>query len=339
METSGRERRHRYFTVANYLQLVLQEELDKNSAGYADVDLNEAGGFQSVKTESFYEAESELVQYANAFKDNDQSRVPKTRKVVPKNPILPNGKVKRGRPRKIIGQKDDTSLPSKSVKRKVADAHESQVSLSEQSEEPQKKKTRSMIEPLEQIGGKSARPFCAKYCTTCRFAGSVIKRGRGRPRKVPARSSQESSVHRSNSPLPVSECRSPDASLEPGPREDDILSQVTFDMIPATPHSNFHEQVVRLAGVNEEAASLANTGTQGHNRESSLLLFRDDSVAEYDPAPLTGSSDHQVTPDISNIVATNLGSGRASSSMAPNGEINNSLPHVSNWEVLQVISI
>lgn len=99
METSGRERRHRYYTVACYRKLVSNEQLDKSSAGYGDVDLRTVGGFYAFDTKIFYESESELFNYQDSFKDEKtRSRNPVRRP--PKNPILPDGSVKQGRPRK-----------------------------------------------------------------------------------------------------------------------------------------------------------------------------------------------------------------------------------------------
>jgi len=103
METSGRERRHRYFTVANYCKLIALESLDKSASGYEDVNLSNVGGFLPLGEELFYEEEEESIHFANTFKAGDKTRVVKSKK--PRtNPILPDGKVKRGRPKK---KKDD----------------------------------------------------------------------------------------------------------------------------------------------------------------------------------------------------------------------------------------
>jgi len=99
METSGRERRHRYYTVAFYRKLVSNEQLDKSSAGYGDVDVRNVGGFHSFDTGIFYESESELFNYQDSFKD-EKTRSGNPLKRQPKNPILPDGSVKQGRPRK-----------------------------------------------------------------------------------------------------------------------------------------------------------------------------------------------------------------------------------------------
>lgn len=99
METSGRERRHRYYTVACYRKLVSNEQLDKSSAGYGDVDLRNVGGFYSFDSGIFYESESDLFNYEDSFKD-EKTRIANPVKRQPKNPILPDGSVKQGRPRK-----------------------------------------------------------------------------------------------------------------------------------------------------------------------------------------------------------------------------------------------
>lgn len=122
METSGRERRNRYFTIASYHALVAQENLDKSTAGYADVDLNCVGGFLPFGPEAFYTNDAAL------FKHQDRdARVIKTggRKKVRKNPILADGSVKKGRPRKDQQAKTEDGeaepAPKKPRKRKLAD--------------------------------------------------------------------------------------------------------------------------------------------------------------------------------------------------------------------------
>ncbi|KIM47907.1 hypothetical protein M413DRAFT_439604 [Hebeloma cylindrosporum] len=165
METHGRERRHRYFTVANYRKLVAQEELDKNCAGYADTDLDNVGGFLPISTGLFYDTETSLVQYLDAFNDTDKTRYRKPKKP-PKNPILPDGKTKRGRPRKNPAERE--SLVTESIqknKRKRAEVDETSTQgfPTETPDEPTKKRPRLRTEVEEQ---------------------SVPKRGRGRPPKL-----------------------------------------------------------------------------------------------------------------------------------------------------------
>jgi len=106
METSGRERRHRYFTVSFYRTLVAKERLDKSSAGYADVDFANVGGFAPFEPNLFYNDEATLFKYQDVFKDSERAQGGKVRKYPLKNPILPDGSVKQGRPRKKSSNAD-----------------------------------------------------------------------------------------------------------------------------------------------------------------------------------------------------------------------------------------
>lgn len=74
METSGRERRHRYYTVANYYKLVSEEALDKSSACFTDIDLVNIGRFYAIRPDSFYENVEELVCRQDAAKDAESVR-------------------------------------------------------------------------------------------------------------------------------------------------------------------------------------------------------------------------------------------------------------------------
>ncbi|PPQ63697.1 hypothetical protein CVT24_004277 [Panaeolus cyanescens] len=80
METKGRERRHRYFTLANYRKLVDKESLDKNSTGLRDITLHQAGGFFPIPSDCFYDNEQELVRYSDGFKEKDKNSNKKDRK-------------------------------------------------------------------------------------------------------------------------------------------------------------------------------------------------------------------------------------------------------------------
>ncbi|KAJ7169467.1 hypothetical protein C8R46DRAFT_1088869 [Mycena filopes] len=133
METSGRERRNRYYTIASYKALVAQENLDKKSAGY-DVDLSDVGGFFPFAPESFYKDLKALT----AHQDRDarltrgpQKQKPKARK----NPLLADGTVKKGRPRKI-GPDGKEIEPRKRKPKAEADA----AGPSEPKKAPRKRK-------------------------------------------------------------------------------------------------------------------------------------------------------------------------------------------------------
>ncbi|KIK71368.1 hypothetical protein GYMLUDRAFT_90342 [Collybiopsis luxurians FD-317 M1] len=94
LENSGRERRHRYFTVSAYRILVEQENLDKSTAGYGDVDLNNVGGFAHVDPVGFYKDEDELYHYQDSFKDDDPAKLAKAAKKANKAVSRGNASVK-----------------------------------------------------------------------------------------------------------------------------------------------------------------------------------------------------------------------------------------------------
>ncbi|KAF9458331.1 hypothetical protein BDZ94DRAFT_1270875 [Collybia nuda] len=126
METSGRERRHRYYTIASYRKLVEKENLDNSTVVHAEVDLSEVGGFASVDPTLFYDKQISLFEYQDIFKDKEREKTGKIRKHPLKNPILPDGSVKQGRPRKYPVGEDPKSL-RKANKRKRDDTVEKTV--------------------------------------------------------------------------------------------------------------------------------------------------------------------------------------------------------------------
>jgi hypothetical protein len=100
MESHGRERRNRYFTLASYRELINQENIDHPGNAHANIDLSDVGGFTHFDLDVFYEEKQAMFDYQDIFKDNEKARISKPRKYPVKNPILPDGTVKLGRPRK-----------------------------------------------------------------------------------------------------------------------------------------------------------------------------------------------------------------------------------------------
>lgn len=117
METSGRERRHRYFTVASYKSLVAKEQLDQSTAGYAEVDLSNVGGFLPVDQNLLYADEAALFKYQDAFKDSETIKVGRKKSLT--NPILPDGSIKQGRPRKYPVNEDGMAVMANGKLRRV----------------------------------------------------------------------------------------------------------------------------------------------------------------------------------------------------------------------------
>jgi hypothetical protein len=60
METHGRERRWRYFTVASYRTIIANEKLDDQDGPYSSTDLSNVGNFAPLVAEDFYGNTPEL---------------------------------------------------------------------------------------------------------------------------------------------------------------------------------------------------------------------------------------------------------------------------------------
>ncbi|THH29725.1 hypothetical protein EUX98_g4460 [Antrodiella citrinella] len=172
-ETSGRERRFKYFTMANF-HIVGQKE--NMSSAYLETDLSHAGEFLAVDDDQFYEDDEELNDYVDTFqphawvglssscktprksaagkaaKKNPEKtpKRPKTPKPPKppkqKNPTLPDGTVKKGRPRKYArGDGLDGEAPlSRGKKRKR--------------EEDPAQAERSGVEPVETTADAAVEP-------------------------------------------------------------------------------------------------------------------------------------------------------------------------------------
>ena len=95
-ETYGRERRHRWFTFKGYKALLNQENINEAEHDLP-VDLDNTGGFTDMSPELFYYTPDQLHRHQDT---DGREETTKKRRKPPKNPILPDGTVKRGRPRK-----------------------------------------------------------------------------------------------------------------------------------------------------------------------------------------------------------------------------------------------
>ena len=143
METSGRERRHRYYTVTSYHQLIVREDLDLETAGGAHVNFESVGEFKNVNSTLFYEDGEGSVQYQNAYKAEIASSAG-GRKAT-KNPVLLDEAVKsRKYPTKQTG--DGTQPPGTGSKRKFDDIGSVSVS------QPSHKKWRQEEDKTESAG-------------------------------------------------------------------------------------------------------------------------------------------------------------------------------------------
>ncbi|KAF7320177.1 B-block-TFIIIC domain-containing protein [Mycena kentingensis (nom. inval.)] len=100
METKGRERRNRYYTLQSYQTLVANENLDKSSAGYSNVDLAQVGGFSAFAPELFWTSKAALEKHQDQDLRALTTYTDKSGKPKGRNPILADGTIKKGRPRK-----------------------------------------------------------------------------------------------------------------------------------------------------------------------------------------------------------------------------------------------
>lgn len=95
-ETYGRERRHRWFTFKGYKALLDQENINE-AEHELPIDLANTGGFTDMSPELFYDTLDQLHRHQDTVTGGEPT---KKKRKPPKNPILPDGTVKRGRPRK-----------------------------------------------------------------------------------------------------------------------------------------------------------------------------------------------------------------------------------------------
>ena len=70
IENKGRERRHRYYTLAGYLSLVQTENIDlaDRTAQYTSKDFSQSGGFSIFSDNLFYKDEAALVKYGDEYR-------------------------------------------------------------------------------------------------------------------------------------------------------------------------------------------------------------------------------------------------------------------------------
>lgn len=123
-ETHGRERRYKYYTVAHYLALAEREKFEDRR--YHDIDMSAVGAFLPVEADAFYEDADELDRYVREMgtsKGTGALAKAKGKKKY-KNPTLPDGSIKKGRPRKsqMTGEEGEPTPSKRSKKRKREEA-------------------------------------------------------------------------------------------------------------------------------------------------------------------------------------------------------------------------
>ncbi|PFH54764.1 hypothetical protein AMATHDRAFT_52646 [Amanita thiersii Skay4041] len=221
METSGRERRHRYYTTDAYRKLVIKEKLESVPSHCASNNLEHAGEFSILDPKAFYGKGKELLEYQDGFKDKLNMGKPRKRPL--KNPILPDGRVKLGRPRKrpiedsqedqrgaSIETPSNSTIPVIQLRKKRRTDNVAQVISG------------SIMTEASPILKRRGRPPKAKESSS---AGATQTRKRNRSLEMPEHSRPET---RSQKRL-----RSLDASTQP--TDSSVLYQNAPDMTPDIP--------------------------------------------------------------------------------------------------------
>lgn len=145
LETHGRERRYRVFTLGGYTKLIAREGFEQPSGIYSAEDIARAGGFIQVHESDFYETQGDLEAFLkrwngariNKIKDSangngkkrknaGEDMEPKVSKKKWVNPILPDGTRKKGRP-----LKKPNGVENRGRKKKIDTGATDQMSLAD----------------------------------------------------------------------------------------------------------------------------------------------------------------------------------------------------------------
>ncbi|KAJ3890668.1 hypothetical protein GG344DRAFT_88728 [Lentinula edodes] len=254
LETSGRERRHRYFTISAYRTLVERENLDKSTAGYSDVDLSNVGGFLSVDPGGFYRDDEELHQYQDSFKDDDPIKLAKASKKSAESSVAGRKGLKQKLP--VNTEAEDNGIdpqnsakPSRRGKRKAAETPSANQEDSIQPR-PQKKRKIENAENVEaeaQIGA---------------IVEPLVPKKRGRPRKT---------VDNSTAPAPKKRGRPPKVRAKSNGGEDEPdAGEKSDDAETAPPKKRGRKSKNYAANVDDGDADKARDSTKRRSTRKSV---------------------------------------------------------------------
>ncbi|KAJ3882381.1 hypothetical protein F5051DRAFT_500584 [Lentinula edodes] len=254
LETSGRERRHRYFTISAYRTLVERENLDKSTAGYSDVDLSKVGGFLSVDPGGFYRDDEELHQYQDSFKGDDPIKLAKASKKSAESSVAGRKGLKQKLP--VNAEAEDNGIdpqnsakPSRRGKRKAAETPSANQEDSIQPR-PQKKRKIENAENVEaeaQIGAIVEPP---------------VPKKRGRPRKT---------VDNSTAPAPKKRGRPPKVRAKSNGGEDEPdAGEKSDDAETAPPKKRGRKSKNYAANVDDGDADKARDSTKRRSTRKSV---------------------------------------------------------------------
>ncbi|PIL30968.1 transcription factor [Ganoderma sinense ZZ0214-1] len=175
-ETHGRERRYKYYTVAHYLALAEREKFEDQR--YRDADMSAVGAFLHVDADVFYEDDDELDRHVREMSTSKGSGPTAKAKGKKKytNPTLPDGSIKRGRPRKSQGAGEDgEAMPTPSKKGKKRKREEDGGEDGAAEPPPKKKRGRPPKNPTASVASEGG---------PSQAAPTPKKRGRPPKKKV-----------------------------------------------------------------------------------------------------------------------------------------------------------
>ncbi|KIM26498.1 hypothetical protein M408DRAFT_25219, partial [Serendipita vermifera MAFF 305830] len=122
METEGKMRRQRYFTIKHYRQLLEEQNLPDDRYNWLHMD--DVGKYAHVDEAAFWKTPADITQYLiqiqeeRGKKAKDSAKQSAAKKKVYKNPVI-NGVPKRGRPRKdaVVVEGEASAAPKADKKR------------------------------------------------------------------------------------------------------------------------------------------------------------------------------------------------------------------------------
>ncbi|KAI0374486.1 hypothetical protein BV20DRAFT_961659 [Pilatotrama ljubarskyi] len=236
-ESHGRERRYKYHTVAHYLALADKEGFEDRR--YRDVDMSSVGGFLPVEAGAFYEDEEQLTRHVNSLTLTKREGPAKGKGKKRVNPILPDGSVKKGRPRKSVAADGTPASTAKGKKRKREDATEGDeagtaaAAAGDGAEEPPPKKRRGRPP-------KQAQPATGEAGSAAPTPATV-KRKRGRPFARTADTNEDegdtASVAGPSSQAPAPKRRGRAAKKSTVPTEEDVFGPAPGESAPEPPNA------------------------------------------------------------------------------------------------------
>ncbi|EGO01685.1 hypothetical protein SERLA73DRAFT_166216 [Serpula lacrymans var. lacrymans S7.3] len=262
METHGRERRHRYYTVAAYKTLTITENFDGASSTYASVDFLRAGDFASTDINLFYDNEVSLRSYQDFYKDQDKS-------------------------------KEEGKSSSQTKKRKMHDDDP------EGADEPipKAKRGRPRKKPrMDSMTGEVAAQDGAAGGAVTQTSTPAVPQKRGRPKKLPAEASQEPTPKKRGRPPK----KKPKVTDGPVPIEIEIggtVNQETSDLLVSRPltEPSSHGAIISIEeGDGSMSVAQVPEGVLGESEENAEAQTL--GVNAYDDAILSPQKESSMAP-------------------------------------------